>query len=204
MAENVPPPIPSYQETLINSSNRNINGLPDIDKDLESAIKQSLQDADNELNQVALESLLEYETSFDTDYDLEHMLQKSLEEYEELLTCDFTDNLDDNLGDTDLDETIQNVEEIKRERYDKLNNFIIQLKRINNLQKSDNLSFLIKNLDNYMNNLIDEIPITEKQYYLLYDELKNIRIENRIYDILKSIIYIKEKKGLIDTNCIDV
>ena len=33
MTDDIPLPIPSYQETLINSNERNINGLPNIDNE---------------------------------------------------------------------------------------------------------------------------------------------------------------------------
>ena len=112
MTDDIPLPIPSYQETLINSNERNINGLPNIDNDLELAINQSLKDVDDQLNRVTMESLLEFES--DIDYDLEHILQKSLEEYEESLSCDLTDSI------ANLTDSIANLtdsKEIKKDRY---------------------------------------------------------------------------------------
>jgi hypothetical protein len=175
----IPKPLPSYSDRLLEGNELlRANGLPEIDEDLENAIKESLKNNDDELENILTESLIEYEVT-NNDTIIDEVLQISLENYES------------NILNESYNKYLEEVENIKKERSYKLNKFLLQLKRINGLQKNEIIELLIKILESYIENSITFYSVTKDIHKKIFNELKNIRITTQDYDIVNSIIIIE-------------
>jgi hypothetical protein len=175
----IPTPLPSYSDRLLEGNEvLRANGLPEIDEELEKAIQASLKNNDDELENILTESLIEYEVT-NNDTIIDEVLQSSLESYES------------NILNESYNKYLEEVENIKKERSDKLNKFLLQLKRINGLQKNEIIELLIKILESYIENSITFYPVTKDIHKKIFNELKNIRITTQDYDIVNSIIIIE-------------
>jgi hypothetical protein len=172
---NIPKPIPSYTEKLIESDEDLIlNGLPKIDEnleyytELEYAIEENLKDngIDKELKYAIEESIK------DNNQYINNILYKSLLEYEI------------------LENNIKELDKIKKERLNKLDKFISYLIRINNLINNTTIKLLIKILESFIENSITTYLVTVDIHNKIFNELKTVRITPEIYDIINSIIII--------------
>ena len=177
--ENVPHPLPSYTDRLIQDNKElRANGLPEIDEELERAIKESLKNNDKDLENILTESLIEFEVT-NNDTILDEVLQNSLENYET------------NILNESYNKYLEEIENIKKEKSNKLNKFLLQLKRINGLQKNEIIELLIKILESYIEDSITFYEVTNDIHKKIFNELKNIRIVKADYDLIYSIIIIK-------------
>lgn len=175
----IPKPIPSYSDRLIEGNEAlRANGLPEIDIELEKAIQESLKNNDAELENILTESLIEYEVT-NNDTIIDEVLQSSLESYES------------NILNESYNKYLEEVENIIKNRSDKLNKFLLQLRRINCLQKNEIIELLIKILESYIENSITFYQVTKDIHNKIFNELKNIRITTTEYDIVNSIIIIE-------------
>lgn len=176
----VPKPIPSYNDRLIQGNEiLRENGLPEIDEDLEIAIQESLKDSDTYLKNILDESLIDYQIK-SNDINFKEVLQDSLESYES------------NILNESYNKFLEEIENIKKERSNKLNNILLHIKRINGLQQNENIKLLIKILESYIENSITFYSVNKDDHNKIFNDLKNIRISTKDYDIINSIIIIEE------------
>jgi hypothetical protein len=68
------------------------------------------------------------------------------------------------------------------------NDFLITLKRINNIKKNNIIELLIEIIEKYINNIIITYNVDQEVYTAIYKEIKQIRIKPDILDLLKNII----------------
>ena len=182
--DNIIEPIPAYTDRLIPQD--------DIDKAIEESLKS--HPVNDEIDIILKQSLKEYEEQLEKkNEDIDTVIKKSLEEFEENenenaeleIIMQFSLESYNNEIETTF---LTNQTNDKKNKVEKISNFVSQLKRLTGLQKNDILTKLLIILENYSTGLINEITVSKDEYKKIFNEIKNIRHTSDVLDTLKSII----------------
>lgn len=187
----IPPPISAYTDRLIPEYSL----IPDQD-DLQKVIQESIELFEsNQYNSIdndykkALDASLESLREDENIDEIEKAIQESLkslnadENIEEIEKA-----IQESLKTNEDYEIIANEQNIKNQNINIINSFFVNLKRINGLQKNSTIQTLINIIDEYINTEIYNVSIDKEKYNNIFNEIRNIRCNPEIFNVLKSII----------------
>jgi flagellar biosynthesis GTPase FlhF len=203
-------PIPAKRECLLNDYD-NINDYDNLfvhkkfNNDLEDATLDFVLKLSQEENAKQQEE--EIKKQVEEYLKKEEEIKKQVEEYlkkeeeikkqvEEYLKKEEIKKLDEELALKKLEEEkINKLEKLlndcKKNRYNILKKFIINLKKLIRFCENNNLILLDLILDKYINCEIETYTVSKNQYDNIFNEINKIRIDENGLKTIKDIIQIK-------------
>ena len=189
-------PIPAKRECLLNDYD-NINDYDNLfvhkkfNNDLEDATLDFVLKLSQEENAKQQEE--EIKKQVEEYLKKEEEIKKQVEEY---LKKEEIKKLDEELALKKLEEEkINKLEKLlndcKKNRYNILKKFIINLKKLIRFCENNNLILLDLILDKYINCEIETYTVSKNQYDNIFNEINKIRIDENGLKTIKDIIQIK-------------